>query len=161
MLQMLRDLIAHKGYANAAMLEAIRQSAAAASDPALRELLHHILIANRFWLLTILGLPFVLEDESRDVGSFEVLIERYRSTHDQESAWIASATAADIERMLVDPLIPGGSCSVSQAVTQVCLHSHGHRAQCAKVLRRHGAVPPTTDFILWLATRPAAPWTRA
>jgi hypothetical protein len=53
-LQMLRDLIAHKGYANAALREAIRQNAAASSDPALRELLHHILIANRFWLLTIL-----------------------------------------------------------------------------------------------------------
>jgi uncharacterized damage-inducible protein DinB len=38
---------------------------------------------------------------------------------------------------------------------QVCLHSHGHRAQAAKMLRRLGGEPPATDFILWLANRPA------
>jgi hypothetical protein len=65
MLEMLRDLIAHKAHANAAMMAAIRQNDAARSDPVVLELLHHILVANRFWLLTVLGLPFVLEDESR------------------------------------------------------------------------------------------------
>ena len=55
------------------------------------------------------------------------------------------------------PLIPGGRCSVMQAWLQVCLHSHGHRAQLAKLLRAHGGEPPVTDFISWLATRPAPP----
>ena len=64
MLQMLRDLVAHKGHANAALLNAIRQNAASASDPELWELLHHILLANRFWLNSVLGLPFVLGDDS-------------------------------------------------------------------------------------------------
>jgi hypothetical protein len=41
---------------------------------------------------------------------------------------------------------------------QVCLHSHGHRSQGAKLLRRHGGVPPPADFILWLATLPQADW---
>jgi hypothetical protein len=63
MLEMLRDLVAHKGHANATLLTAIGQNPMAASDPALWELLHHILLANRFWLLTVLGLPFVHEDE--------------------------------------------------------------------------------------------------
>jgi hypothetical protein len=58
MLQMARDLIGHKGHANAAVLGAIRQNAAAASDPELVELLHHVLLANRFWLLAVRGLPF-------------------------------------------------------------------------------------------------------
>ena len=80
MLEMLRDLVAHKGHANAAMLGAIRQNDAAASDPELCELLHHVLIANRFWLLSVLELPFVFEDESRPSGSFGALIQRYRST---------------------------------------------------------------------------------
>ncbi len=42
MLEMLRDLVAHKGHANAALLTAIRQNPTAASDPELWELLHHI-----------------------------------------------------------------------------------------------------------------------
>ena len=35
------------------------------------------------------------------------------------------------------------------------MHSHGHRAQIAKIYRRLGGVPPMTDFILWVATRRA------
>ena len=54
MLEMLRDLVAHKGHANAAVLGAIRQNDTAVSDPELCELVHHILIANRFWLLAVL-----------------------------------------------------------------------------------------------------------
>jgi uncharacterized damage-inducible protein DinB len=151
MLDMLRDLVAHKAHANTALLEAIRQNAAAASDPELWELLHHILLANRFWLLTIAGVPFVHEDEARPSPSFDALIQRYGSTQAQEAAWLQTATESDLARILEDALIPNGKCSVAQAMMQVCLHSHGHRAQSAKLLRRHGGVPPQTDFILWLA----------
>ena len=158
MLEMLRDLIAHKGHANAALLNAIRQNGAAASDPEISELLQHILLANRFWLLTVLDLPFVLEHEARPSASFETLAQRYAATQAQEAAWLATAAEGDLARILESPLIPNGKCSVSQAFMQVCLHSHGHRAQCAKLLRRHGGVPPATDFILWLADRPVAAW---
>jgi uncharacterized damage-inducible protein DinB len=158
MLDMLRDLVAHNGHANAAVLGAVRQNAAAVADPELGDLLHHVLVANRFWLLAVLGLPFVFEDESQPCSSFDVLIQGYRRTHDAESSWLATATAADLGRVLENPLIPGGRCSVSQAFMQVCLHSQGHRSQCAKLLRRHHGVPPITDFIVWLASRPAAEW---
>jgi uncharacterized damage-inducible protein DinB len=151
MLEMLRDLVAHKGHANAAMLTAIRQNEAARTDPELGALLHHVLLANRFWLLSVLGLPFVYDDESRAAESIDALLVRYASSQEQESAWLATASEADLARVLTSPLIPGGSCSVAQALMQVCLHSHGHRAQCAKLLRRHGGVPPQTDFIVWLA----------
>lgn len=158
MLQMLRDLIAHNGHANAALLGAIRQNDAAVADAELWDLLHHILVANRFWLLTILGLPFAFEEESHPSASFDVLTQRYARAHEQQSAWIEAATEADLSTVLESTLIPGGSCSVGQAFMQVCLHSHGHRAQCAKLLRRHAGAPPVTDFILWLATRPAPEW---
>ena len=158
MLAMLRDLVAHKGHANAAVLNAIRQNDSAASDRELRDLLHHVLLANRFWLLTILGLPFVLEEESRPAPSFDALVRRFARTQSQECAWLEKATEADLERMLESPLIPNGECSVAQALMQVCLHSHGHRAQCAKLLRGHGGTPPPADFILWLVDRPEAEW---
>lgn len=160
MLEMLRDLVSHKGHANAALLMAIQQNPAAASDPELWELLHHILVANRFWLLTVLESPFVYDDEARHSPSFDALIQRYRNTQAQEATWLEAATESDLSRILENPLIPNGRCSVSQAIVQVCLHSHGHRAQCAKLLRRHGGVPPQTDFILWLTSRPGAVWSR-
>lgn len=158
MLEMLRDLSAHKGHANAALLRAIQQNVGAAADPELWELLHHILLANRFWLLAVRGLPFVHDDEARPCSSFDALIQRYASAQTEETAWLDAAVEPDLARTVKDARIPNGQCSVSQAFMQVCLHSHGHRAQCAKLLRRHGSVPPSTDFILWLATRPRAGW---
>jgi uncharacterized damage-inducible protein DinB len=158
MLEMLRDLVCHNGYANAAMLSSIRGNHAAVEDIELAELLHHILLANRFWLLSVLGLPFDVERESLRSCSFDLLIQRYGTTHEQQSAWLSTATEGDLVRVLESALIPGGRCSVAQAFIQVCLHSHGHRAQCAKLLRRHGGTPPATDFILWLASRSAPEW---
>jgi uncharacterized damage-inducible protein DinB len=158
MLDMLRDLVGHKAHADVTILAATRRHDQAAADPAIGALLHHVLLANRFWVLTVLGRPFVQEIEAGAADSFEDLVHRYATTHVEEASWLATATEADLARILVDPRIPGGSCSVAQAFLQVCLHSHGHRAQCAKLLRGHGAVPPMTDFILWLADRPAAEW---
>src|SRR5262245_55168623 len=158
MLEMLRDLVGHKGHANAALLNAVRQNATAASDPELWELLHHILLPNRFWLLTVLGLPFDRDGEARPSSSFDELIQRYAATETQEMAWLDTATEADLARILEDALIPNGTCSVAQAFVQVCMHSHGHRAQCAKLLRRLGGVPPPMDFILWVASRARAEW---
>ena len=156
---MLRDLVAHKGHANAALLNAIRKNPAAASDPELWDLLHHILLADRFWLLTIVEQPFVLEEEAGQSASFEALIERFGRTHAQENGWLETAVEGDLLRILEDDRIPNGRCSVSQALMQACLHSHGHRGQCAKLLRRHEGVPPPSDFIQWLTSRPRAAWT--
>jgi uncharacterized damage-inducible protein DinB len=158
MLEMLRDLVSHNGWANAEMLGAIRQNDGAVADTELAGLLHHILIANRFWLLSVLEVPFAFEEESRPSDSFDLLVQRYAMTHHEQSAWLAAANESDLARVLESALIPGGRCSVAQAFLQVCLHSHGHRAQCAKLLRRHGGAPPVTDFILWLAGRPSAEW---
>jgi uncharacterized damage-inducible protein DinB len=154
-LALLRDLVEHKGHANALLLRAVREHAGAAADPELWDLFHHVLLANRFWLLAIVGAPFVHADEAASSASFEALIERFARLQVEERAWLASATERDLARVLESALIPGGRCSVGHAFTQVCLHSHGHRAQAAKMLRRLGGEPPTTDFILWLANRPA------
>ncbi len=158
MLEMLRQLIAHKGHANAALLQAIQAHPPAIADPDLLGLLHHILLANRLWLLTVLGAPFVLEDESRPSDSFEGLVERYAGMQRQEQLWLDAASETDLERTVTGPLIPGNACAIGQAFLQVCLHSHGHRAQCATRLRHLGGVPPATDFILWLTHREPAAW---
>jgi uncharacterized damage-inducible protein DinB len=151
MLAMLRDLVAHKGHANAALLDAVRENAAARADGELWDLFHHVLIADRFWVLAILARPFVHGDEARPSVSFDALVERHAATQALLAAWLASAAEDDLARVLANALIPGGSCSVAQAIVQACLHAHGHRAQGAKLLRRHGGVPPACDFIVWLA----------
>jgi len=158
MIEILRDLVRHKAHANASLLSAIRRYDRAADDDELRALLHHIILANRFWLMSCLGQPFAIDEESRLPASMAVLADQYRATHAQEWEWIAHATDADMARPLAGPLIPGGGCSVAEALMQVCLHSHGHRAQCATRLRLLGGTPPATDLILWVQTRPDADW---
>ena len=106
MLEMLRDLVGHKGHADVTILAAIRQHQAAAGDPLIGALLHHTLLANRFWLLTILGRPFIAQIEARPADSFEDLVHRYATTLAAEAAWLATATEADLARVLVDPPHP-------------------------------------------------------
>ena len=67
MLSTIEELIRHKWWANSGMMRAVEQHPPAAEDEELRKMLHHILVANRFWLFAILGRPFDREDE--DAGS--------------------------------------------------------------------------------------------
>jgi uncharacterized damage-inducible protein DinB len=158
MIDLLHDLIRHKAYANAALLKAIRPHEPAAQAPELRKLLHHIILADRFWLLLTLGRPFLQEEESPVPESLEAIAARYRETHTQELEWWSGLRESDLARTLETSFIPGHQYSIAQAAMQVCMHSHGHRAQCAARLRLLGGTPPAMDFVLWLKERPAPDW---
>jgi uncharacterized damage-inducible protein DinB len=158
MIDLLHDLIRHKAYANAALLKAIRRHEPAAQDPELRKLLHHIILADRFWLLLTLGRPFLQEEESPVPESLEAIAARYRETHSQELEWWSQLRESELARTLETRFIPGHQYSIAQAAMQVCMHSHGHRAQCATRLRLLGGTPPAMDFVLWLKERPAPDW---
>jgi|SRR5690242_175835 len=158
MIDLLHDLIRHKAYANAALLKAIRRHEPAAQDPELRKLLHHIILADRFWLLLTLGRPFLQEEESPVPESLEAIAARYRETHTQELEWWSQLRESELARTLETRFIPGHQYSIAQAAMQVCMHSHGHRAQCATRLRLLGGTPPAMDFVLWLKERPAPDW---
>ena len=158
MIAMLRDLVWHKGYANSALLSAAVQSSAVRGDAEIAELLHHILVANRFWAVSVVGEEFRAEEELRSPRQLASLVDGFRGVQTLEEAWLAQATERDVAKQVAGPMVPGGRCTVAQAIMQVCLHSLGHRAQCAKLLRRHGIIPPSTDFVLWLVERPAARW---
>lgn len=153
---LLHDLMRHKAHASAALLRSIRQHAPAARDTELRALLHHIVISNRFWVTLCRGVPFAPEDEAEVPASLDAIAERYRETQAWEAAWLADATEADLERRLTSPYLPGREVSAGEALLQVCLHTHGHRAQCATRLRALGGSPPAMDFVAWLEARPAA-----
>src|SRR5215469_9350081 len=158
MLAMLQDLVRHKGYANAALMRAIRQHKAAAEDYEVRRLFHHILLANRFWLMLSLGRTCSFEAEAKVPDSWEILTAQYQETQKLEQEWLDQVREADLSRTVETRFIPGKRFSVSEVLMQVCLHSHGHRAQCATRLRMLGGAPPNLDFILWLKDRPAADW---
>jgi uncharacterized damage-inducible protein DinB len=140
------------------MLNAIRRRTVAASDDELRALMHHILLAHRFWIHLAQGLRFAVEDESKVPDSLEAVIARYQQTQAQEKDWLAGLAEADLERTLESPYFPGRQIPLKEALMQVCLHSQGHRAQCSTRLRMLGGKAPTLDFIVWLQQRPEPVW---
>jgi uncharacterized damage-inducible protein DinB len=158
MLDMLQDLVRHKWHANAAILQAVRKHDPAAHDEELQKLLHHILRANRYWLFLMLQKEFVSEEESRIPDSLDGLIARFRETAIVEMDWIFQLPESDLVRQIRSAILPARSFSIAEGMMQVCLHSHGHRAQCATRLRDLGGTPPMTDFITWLIQKPDPDW---
>ena len=132
MLNMLRDIVAHKGHANGVILKAVQQSEAAAQDPEVLALLHHVLVANRFWFLMFVGEPFVADTELQPPTSLDAVMLAYAELQAREEQWVSRVSDGDLDRVLETPHIPGGRCTVAQGLMQVCLHSHGHRAQIAR-----------------------------
>jgi uncharacterized damage-inducible protein DinB len=160
MLAMLQDLVHHKNYANAALLNAIAAHEQASVNPDLRHLLHHIILANRFWASLYVDHHFGIDNESKVPESLQGVATLYRETHKLETSWVNGLRTPDRDRVVVTPFIPDQPFSVAQALMQVCLHSHGHRAQCATKLSALGGTPPPTDFVVWLKERPAPDWSR-
>src|SRR5690606_6084435 len=99
MLEMIRDLVAHKGCANARLLAAISGHSDAATDREILEVLHPILISNRFWLLNIVVQRFDLEREQARPAVLGALTADYVATQRDEEVWIARAAPADLERI--------------------------------------------------------------
>lgn len=154
----MQDLVGHKWHANAAYLAAISSNDAAKQDEELRKLFLHILVANRFWLYLTLGREFDREKETQLPGALDPLIESYKETAALELEWVSRCDDSELNRQLVTPRFPGRTITVSEALLQTCLHSHGHRAQSATRLRSLGATPPASDFILWAMDRPRPEW---
>jgi len=158
MRDMLIDLFRHQAHADANIVNAVRKHSAASKDPELRSLLHHILLAHRFWLYLILEIPFNAEEESRIPESPDEIAARYQETQAREKEWLATLQESALSRLLESPYFAGRRIAVSEGMMQVCMHSQGHRSHAAARLRSFGGEPPPTDFIFWLKDRPAPVW---
>lgn len=150
MLRIIDQLIRHKWWANSNLLRGIEQHQPAAEDEELRKLLHHILIANRYWLLLTLGQPFIDEEEVRIPESHQLMMRGYGATEKLEMGWLGSVQKPDLERPLQPRALRDVTVTVGEAMLQVGLHSQGHRSQCAARLRALGGTPIPMDFVLWV-----------
>jgi len=81
MLAMLHDLSPPQGIRECHADARHPPARAAAEDYELRRLFHHILIANRFWLMLRLGRDFLFEAEARVPETWEILAARSGNAH--------------------------------------------------------------------------------
>jgi uncharacterized damage-inducible protein DinB len=158
MVALFQELFRHQAYADALLLMAIQRHEIASKDEELRTLLHHILIAHRFWLHLSQELPFSVEAENVVPATLDALITGYKETQTQENAWFERLEESDLIRTVESPYLPNRKVAVREALIQVCLHSQGHRAQCATRLRMLGGEPPSLDYVFWVKERPDPIW---
>ena len=158
MVAIVRELFQYQAHADASMLMAIQRHEVASRDRDVLSLLHHILIAHRFWIHLCRGLPFSVEAANAARGGIDEIVQLFQDTQAMELAWLEQLEEFALERKVESPYLPGREISIRQALTQVCLHSQGHRAQLAVRLRALGGEPPPIDYILWIKNRPLPSW---
>jgi uncharacterized damage-inducible protein DinB len=156
----LSDLFAHQEWADSAFWKAAAAHPGALEDPALRTRLHHIHSVQRAFLDVWHGRPR-RPPPAESYPSIDALREDARRYYAELSDFLAKDAPARLEERLNVPWFPEPQRPITLAETmhQVVMHSQHHRAQNATRLRELGAIPPMTDYIVWvLDGRPKPLW---
>jgi uncharacterized damage-inducible protein DinB len=157
---LLRDLLDHRAWADAEHVRAIAGHASAATDPALLARLHHTIAVQRVFL-GMVGCRVEGTASGAETPALDELIADLRTLHQHEHAFVGGLAPAALEERVAVPHFrdPPLALSRAEALAQSAMHSQHHRAQNATRLRELGAVPPTTDLIVWYwRGRPAPEW---
>ena len=157
---LLRDLLGHQFWADAELWAAVAAHDAARVDKAIHGRYHHLHQVQRFFVWAVTDRaeqPSLTSPE--DFESLARLREYARESHAQIKRCVSSLTDGRLEQSVVIPWFrePPLSITVTEALTQLAMHSHHHRAQNATRLRELGGEPPPADLITWYwKGRPAA-----
>ncbi len=149
---LLRDLLNHQFWADAELWGAVSAHEAARTDKAIHNRYHHLHLVQQFfvWAVGDRTTP-PLQTRPEDFDSLARLREYARESHDQIRCCLGSLTDERLNQSVTMPWFREKplSITVTEALTQMALHSHHHRAQNATRLRELGGEPPLTDLIIW------------
>ena len=159
---MLVDFYRHQAWADAEHWRALKATAGALEDRAIRERLHHLHLVQQAFLWTARprGDAFAPAplDAYPDIRALEPEVREY---HASAIAYVAALGEAERnERLTIawfrDPPL---QITREEALVQAAMHSHYHRGQNATRLRELGGSPPPTDLIVWWwKNRPEPQW---
>jgi len=155
-IDLLRQLIRHMEWADAEVWRAVLAHEPAGDDPRVRELLTHLHLVQRLFLVVWQKQPL---DPSRgqpqfatavdlrnwaqtyyaDVNRFLDALDEPALKGDVSMPWVKSFEA-QLGRTFSTP-------TLGETIFQVTSHSTYHRGQMATQLRQLGQTPPNTDFI--------------
>lgn len=144
-LSYLRRQFSYDAWANREVLTGLQKSAAHPEKP--RQLLAHILSAERLWLERILG-----QRQSQAVWPdlpLEKCDVEISALARQWNDFLATQTADSIAQTIHYKNSKGEpwSSTAHDIITHVLLHSAYHRGQIAMLVRAAGETPAYTDFI--------------
>jgi uncharacterized damage-inducible protein DinB len=161
MLPMIRDLFAHQAWADFQMWHYLGATPAAHTDKKVFEVLGHTHAVQRFFLSAIQGEPLTRELLTKEIPLPD-LRESYREFHIQADRFLSKMRDSHLKDHVVVPWFPDFQPTVSEALTQVAMHTQHHRAQILMLLRQLGGDPKPVDYIIWAGKdRPEPQWPAA
>ena len=158
----IQRLYDYNSWANERVLESLRPigqevftSNKQASHGSIRGIVAHIAGAEWIWLQRWNGSsPGSLLPEA-EFETPEIAVQRLRKTDRDLQEFTSQLTQADLDASRGYKTMEGKAYSnvLSDMLLHVANHSSYHRGQITTLLRQSGAVPQSTDFILFIRLR--------
>lgn len=162
MLETLADLYAHERWADRTLLAALAQTPSTWDDKTIRHKLNHIHKVQNFFAFVISrsGEPYDSAAMFANIDSFDELRDSVARYHERMTAVLSGLSDVDLSDSVVFrfPKQPDRPTKIADALTQLPLHGHGHRAQILLRMRDLDLERPSLDFIAWSwAGKPEGP----
>jgi uncharacterized damage-inducible protein DinB len=170
-IDLLRQLIRHMEWADAEVWRAVRAHAPAGEDQRLRDLLTHLHVVQRLFLVVWQKRPF---DPSRGMPQFATAadLRTWAQTYYAEAnTFLDAIDEPALKGEVVMPFVKAmeaqvgrtfATTTLGETIFQVSSHSTYHRGQVNARLREIGGQPPLVDYIAWIwFGRPEPNWSPA
>jgi len=167
-IDLLRQLIRHMEWADAEVWRAVMAHEPAGQDQRLRDLLTHLHVVQRLFLIVWKNQPF---DKSLAVRQFATAadLRNWAQTYYAEAnAFLEGVDESSLKGDVVMPFVKAmeakvgrtfATTTLGETIVQVSSHSTYHRGQVNARLREVGGRPPLVDYIAWIwFGRPEPDW---
>jgi uncharacterized damage-inducible protein DinB len=164
---MIQNLFKHMQWADAEVWRAVLDTPSAKDDPKTRELLYHIHLCQRAYLLIWTGQPLDMPEESA-FNDLMAIANWGRAYYRELAAYITNLAASALDKPVDVPWLrqveeilgkAPDAATASETMVQVTSHTTHHRGQLQARLRQLETDPPMVDFIAWVwLGKPEAEW---
>ena len=161
-------LVPHVNYDRWANLELVRAASrldqptfsriVGGSFPSVHQTFVHLLWAESLWLERWRGGSFEATLDPRAFPTAESLREALEAVHARQLSFLTSLPPSAADQVITYVNFQGQTWAypLRDMVQHLIVHSAFHRGQVASLLRHLGAVPPHTDYLVYLDTLPDA-----
>ena len=170
-IELLRQLIHHMEWADAEVWRAVIAHEPATHDKRLRDLLTHLHLVQRLFLVVWQQQPL---DPSRGRPEFATAADLRtwaQTYYGEANRFLDIVDESSLTREVVMPFVKAlearlsrtfATTTLGETIFQVTSHSTYHRGQVNTRLREIGGEPPLVDYIAWIwFGRPEPNWTPA
>jgi len=167
-IEALRELTQHMEWADAAVWRSVLARSGAGNDARLRELLTHLHLVQRLFLMVWRNEPLLPIRSFGDFKEIGELRDRATAYYPELREFLRTLDGDALTRPILMPFVPeqekrlGTTFEIptlAETIFQATSHSTYHRGQVNARLREVGGEPPLVDYIAWVwFGRPQPDW---